>query len=224
MQYLIAFWGGILSFFSPCVLPLIPAYLSIISGVSASEIIKGDKNLSKKIFLSSVFFVLGFSLVFSLMGAGASYIGSFLFKYKNIFQKTMGIFLILLGIHTTGLLNIKWLNFEKRIRLKNSQYNYFSAFLIGCAFAIGWSPCIGPVLGGILVMASNAGIMSKGFILLLFYSLGLGIPFLLAAFFAGVFFNFISRYKNIFKYIEIFAGLLIILLGFLLFFNKLNFE
>jgi len=232
-QYIIAFWGGIISFLSPCVLPLIPVYISIISGVSTQEILKEEnKKINFHIIISALLFILGFSLVFSIMGAGASYLGGFLIKYKIIFQKVMASILVLIGLHISGLINIKFLNYEKRIQIKtnsdktlksfNTWSKYLLPFLTGCAFAIGWSPCIGPILAGILVMASTSAILSKGFLLLLTYSLGLGIPFILAAILSGFFFKFISKYRKIFKYTETISGIIIILAGILLFFDKIN--
>ncbi len=223
-EFVLTFWAGVLTFFSPCVLPLIPAYLSMISGVSASQIVKeGESGIHKKVFYASLFFFLGFSLVFSLMGAAASYIGSFLLSHKDIFQKIMGLALVILGAHTAGFLNINLLNYEKRAFLKTADKSFFSSFLMGAAFAFGWSPCIGPVLAGVLMLASSAAVY-KGFLMLFVYSLGLGVPFLIAGLFSASFFKFISSKKSIFFYVEKIAGIALIILGIALFFNKFSIE
>ncbi|PIS48071.1 MAG: cytochrome C biogenesis protein [Elusimicrobia bacterium CG08_land_8_20_14_0_20_51_18] len=223
-EYFIALGAGMATFFSPCVLPLIPGYLSIISGVSAGEILKGENDsLHKKVFYSSLFFTLGFSLVFSILGATASAVGSLLAQNKALFQKIMGALLFLLGVHMTGLINIKWLNYEKRAAIKPENKNYFSAFLIGAGFAFGWSPCIGPFLGGILLMAATKA-AAKGALMLFLYSVGLGIPFLAAGLASASFFKFISSRKNLFRRVELVSGIILAALGVLLFFDKLFLE
>lgn len=220
----VTFWAGILTFFSPCVLPLIPAYLSMISGVSASEILKeNQKEVHKKVFLNSLFFFFGFSAVFSIMGAAASFIGSFLLTHRDIFQKVMGAVLVLLGAHTAGFFNIGFLNYEKRAFLKSTDKSLFSSFIMGAGFAFGWSPCIGPILASILMMASSASVY-KGMFMLFVYGLGLGIPFIAAGFFGASFFKIISSQKHILFYAEKIAGIILIILGILLFLNKFSIE
>lgn len=223
-EYLIALGAGMATFFSPCVLPLIPGYLSMISGVSAGEILKGESaGLHKKIFHSTLFFVLGFSLVFSILGATASAAGSLLLNNKTLFQKITGVLLVLLGVHMTGLFSIKWLNYEKRFFLRHAHRHHASALLIGMGFAFGWSPCIGPFLGGILLLAATTA-AGNGALMLFLYSVGLGIPFLLAGLASASFFKFISAHRNAFRYIEIVSGSILALLGVLLFLGRLSLD
>lgn len=223
-ELFVTFWAGVLTFLSPCVLPLIPAYLSMISGVSAAQLLKeGENRVHLKVFYSSVFFFFGFSLVFSLMGAAASFLGSFLLSHREMIQKIMGIALIILGAHTAGFLNINFLNYEKRASLKSENKSFFSSFLMGAAFAFSWSPCIGPVLAGILMMASSASFY-KGILMLFVYALGLGLPFIAAGFFGASFFKFISSKKKALFYTEKVAGIALIILGILLFLNKFSIE
>lgn len=223
-EYFIAIGAGTATFFSPCVLPLIPGYLSMISGVSAGEILKGESHrLHLKIFQSTLFFVLGFSLVFSVLGASASAAGSLLLNNKALFQRITGVLLVLLGVHMTGLFSIKWLNYEKRFFLRHAHSRHASAFIIGMGFAFGWSPCIGPFLGGILLMAATTA-AAKGALMLFLYSAGLGIPFLVAGLASASFFKFVSARRNAFRYVEIVSGSILAFLGVLLFLGRLSID
>lgn len=209
-----AFIAGLLSFISPCILPLVPAYISYITGSSIKE------NDNKKVIRKSILFVLGFSCIFILLGITATVISSFLYEYKNIFNKIAGVILVILGINLTGLLKIKFL--YKTIGKINMDKLNNNPFLIGLAFGFGWTPCVGTVLAGILAIASNMSTILQGTFLLIVYSLGMGIPFILT----GVFIDKILKVtKNIMKYgniISIITGILIIILGILVFFNKLT--
>ena len=162
--------AGLASFFSPCIFPLMPGYISLISGVSADELLK-EKTVSLKPGVSSIFFVAGFSAAFALMGAGAGIIGGFLSNNKHIISAIAGIILVILGAHTAGVININFFNYEKRVALNKFQPGFLGAFIMGVAFAIGWSPCIGPVLAGILAMSAASETAAQGMFLLLFYSL-----------------------------------------------------
>jgi cytochrome c-type biogenesis protein len=221
-----SFTAGIISFISPCVLPIVPAYLSFITGVSV-EVIEDKKGRSKalkRIILNTLFFVLGLSIVFVAMGAGAAFLGSsFSFTNNPIFTKIGGVIVIFFGLHFLGAFRISWLNYEKRFHLREKPIGILGSFIIGLAFAFGWTPCIGAILGSILVLASNSQTVGQGMFLLLFYSLGLGIPFLLVGvgfnYFIGIF-SFIKRH---FKVIEIIGGVFLIIIGFLLFFNLLGY-
>lgn len=210
-----------LTFLSPCVLPLIPGYLSMISGVSLNEI-KSENytSLNREIFYHTLFFVSGFSLIFTILGATASFVGQFLLENKTIIQKIMGLIIIVLGLHIAGFINITFLNYENRNIKKFQNKSYYSSFIIGMSFAFGWSPCVGPILSGILMMAAKTNPL-KGSILLFVYSFGLGLLFLFAGLASGYFFRFVSKYKNKFRYVEIFSGLILIFIGILLFLNKL---
>jgi len=224
-EYIISFFSGALSFFSPCVLPLIPAYLSIISGFSAREILSDDlSKIEKKRFVYfSIFFVLGFSVVFAMLGVFSSFTGSFIIKNRVLIQKIMGVIMVFIGLHISGVFRIKLFEFEKRKIYKSINPSYLTSFITGMSFAFGWSPCIGPFLANILLIASAKSIY-HGFILLVIYSFGLGIPFIIAAVGAGFFFKFISSNKKLFIYIEKISGLIIVLIGALIFLDRFSIE
>ncbi len=212
--------AGVLSFVSPCVLPLIPAYISYISGASLQEIQSGEVS-SKKIIINSIAFVLGFSTVFVLLGASATLIGKALLRHMNTFKIVAGIIIIIFGLHTTGLIRLKFLNYEKKVQIKKSNSaTLIGAYLIGLAFAAGWTPCVGPILGAILVTASTYTTMWKGILLLIVYSLGLGIPFILTAWAINKFFVAFKKIRKYFHTIEIVSGILLIIVGLLLIFTK----
>ncbi|MGC8721717.1 MAG: cytochrome c biogenesis CcdA family protein [Caldisericaceae bacterium] len=213
VSILTALFGGILSFLSPCVLPLIPAYISYISGVSLQDINEGDANTSK-IFANSVAFVIGFSIVFILLGASASAVGRILSRNKRTFDLIAGIIIALFGLHTSGLVRFKFLNYEKKANVKSRTPSFLNALLLGIAFSFGWTPCVGPILGAILTQASTLDTMGKGVALLAIYSLGLGIPFVLTAIAINKFFVAFRVIRKYFNQIEIFTGLLLIGVGF----------
>jgi len=216
-----AFIAGLFSFFSPCVLPLVPGYISFISGISLEEIEQGDKQ--NKVIIGSIFFILGFSLVFILLGATATFIGSFLLEKAFILEKIAGIIIIIFGIHMSGLYRIKFLDYEKRLYAKNRPVNIVvGPFLIGLAFAFGWTPCIGPILAGILIYAGTQKTLYQGILLLMIYSAGLGIPFLLTALALNKFYMLSSKIKKYFKTIEIVGGVLLILVGLLILTDNLH--
>ena len=226
ISFITAFFAGLLSFVSPCVLPLIPAYISYITGLSLEEL-KNQDTLSRKaklkVFLSSIWFVIGFSAVFVILGATATAIGSFFLAQLNLIMKIAGVIIIIFGLHTAGWLKIKWLYYEKRIQMNTSNItSYLSIFLMGAAFAFGWSPCIGPILAAILVYASSQDTILKGILLLFSYSLGLGIPFILTALAVNKFFSAFAKIKKYFRTIEILSGLLLILVGILIFVGSLG--
>ena len=223
MGHLIAAFGaGVMSFFSPCVLPLLPGFLSMLSGFSAGELIKGDpKVLTRKVVISAAFFVLGFTVVFSVMGAAASALGDLLSSHKETLAKIFEVVMVFLGVHMTGLRNLNFLNYEKRFSLRGLAAGPAGAFIMGVAFALGWSPCIGPMLAFILSLAAVSGTAAKGVALLLVYSAGMAVPFLAAAFLTARFFAFIGRFKSALRYVEIVSGVILIAAGVLLFFDRL---
>jgi len=224
LSYLTAFGAGVLSFFSPCVLPLLPGYFSMLSGLSASELLAGSERAAvRKVVLNALAFVAGFSLVFSLLGAAATGIGSLLAEHKGTLLKIFGVLLTLLGAHMTGLVNINPLNYDKRFSMRSLGGGYAGSLLMGCAFALGWSPCIGPILAGILSMAAVSGGAWKGGTLLLAYSAGLAVPFIAAAFLTARFFSFVGRFKKVLRWVEVIAGVLMMAVGALLFFDRLMF-
>jgi len=223
-QVLFAFLGGVLSFISPCVLPLVPAYISFISGVSVEKLVAKEKSTPalSGVFLSSLLFVLGFSLVFVLLGASATFFGRLIGSQMGLLRKVAGLLLIVFGLHTMGVYRIGFLNYEKRLRLKSGKSSYLQAFLMGIVFAFGWTPCIGPILAGILALAGTQESVSFGVLLLSVYALGLGLPFLLTGLATGWFLNFFDRVKKHFKIVEIAAGGLLITIGALIFTNRLG--
>ena len=209
-----AFLAGLLSFISPCVLPLVPGYISFISGISLEDIENKRQQNKNTIIISSLFFIIGFSLVFILLGATATLLGSFLLEKAFILKKVAGLIIIFFGIHISGLYRIKFLDYEKRIYTNTRPVNIIvGPFLMGLAFAFGWTPCIGPVLAAILVYAGTQDTVSQGILLLTLYSAGLGIPFLLTALAINKFYLFSNKIKKHFKVIEIVGGALLILIG-----------
>lgn len=194
------------------------------SGISLDELSKGTEKslLARKAGLSSLFFVLGFAVVFIALGASATAVGRFLANHMAVISKGVGILIILFGLHTTGILPIKWLYYEKRVQSSKFDPGLFGSFLMGLAFAFGWTPCIGPILAGILALAATQETVFQGMSLLLVYSLGLGIPFILTGFSLNIFLQFFNRYKRFIRWGEIFAGVLLIFIGALIFSNKLT--
>ncbi len=220
-----AILAGLLSFLSPCVLPLIPGYLSFISGVSMDDLQRRDRSsaLTGRLFINTLFFVLGFSLVFVLLGATASSLGKFLTENLSLFNKIAGVLVFLFGLHVAGVFRVKALNYEKRFHLDTSKRRgLLGSSLIGIAFAFGWTPCIGPILGSILVLAGQQASVNQGILLLLFYSAGLGIPFIITAVLFSYLIGTFSFVKRHFHAIEIISGVLLMIIGVLIFFNLLQ--
>lgn len=221
-----AFIGGLITFISPCVLPLIPAYLSFISGVSIDEMryLEDKKQITHRVILNSLLFIAGFTLIFIILGASASYFGKLLLKHRDIIEKVGGTLVIFFGLHTMGVFNIKFLNYEKTLKVKQTSRGLVKSFLMGLAFAAGWTPCISPVLSAILILAAKQNSMPQGMSLLFVYSLGFSIPFFLAGMGINIFFVFFNKIKKYFRAIEICAGILLIFLGILIFTDNLNLQ
>jgi cytochrome c-type biogenesis protein len=230
---LAAFGAGILSFISPCVLPLIPGYLSYISGLSLDEMRGGSAtartvgvavaappHLRRRVLLSSAFFILGFSLVFIALGASASAIGSFVMAQRGVFSKIAGAVIIIFGLHTMGVLRIEWLYQEKRVQTNRQPGGPFGALLVGIAFAFGWTPCIGPILAGILAIAATRSGVDEGVRLLAAYSLGLGVPFFATALAINRFFGALARIRRHYHKIELVSGALLVIIGILIFTDR----
>jgi cytochrome c-type biogenesis protein len=216
-----AFLAGVASFLSPCVLPLIPGYLSFISGLSLDDLSQEtESGILRGAGLGSIFFVLGFSVVFIALGASATAIGRDFFMHRLFLDRVAGGVIILFGLHMSGLVPIRLLYYEKRAQARVAP-GFWGAFIMGLAFAFGWTPCIGPILGAILALAATQRTLIEGMRLLAVYSLGLGIPFILAAFGLGSFLRIFKRYKNFLPWIERISGLFLVLMGFLIFFNRL---
>ncbi|MDX9857399.1 MAG: cytochrome c biogenesis protein CcdA [candidate division Zixibacteria bacterium] len=221
-----AILAGLLSFVSPCVLPLIPGYLSFISGVSVEELMSRERSGGnyRKLLLNTLFFVIGFSLVFVVLGLGASGIGNFLQRHMGIFNKVAGVIVFLFGLHVTGLLRIKALNYEKRFNLagQKKKRGVFGSAIIGIAFGFGWTPCIGPILGSILIIAAQQGSLTEGAMLLVAYSAGLGVPFILTALLFNYLIGTFGFIKRHFHAVEIISGGLLMIVGILIFFDLLG--
>src|SRR5262245_13874 len=198
VSVLMAFVAGLLSFVSPCVLPIVPGYLSFISGINMAEF-KGEKpapGLARRVGITSLFFVLGFSTIFIALGATATLVGYYLQHYKRALGMVGGAVIIVLGLHMTGILPIKWLLFEKRAEMRTRPVGLIGAYLVGLAFAFGWTPCIGPILAMILGMAAQQDTVFQGIILLAAYSAGLGIPFVVSGLAINGFFAAFARLRR----------------------------
>jgi cytochrome c-type biogenesis protein len=219
-----AFLAGLVSFASPCVLPIVPGYLSFISGVNVSQFRDGGapRDLVRRVVLTSLAFVLGFSTVFVTLGAAATYVGSLLQEHKRTLGMIGGVVIIVLGLHTTGVIRIGWLLSEKRASVTRRPLGLLGAYVVGLAFAFGWTPCIGPILGAILLYASQQETVTQGIVLLAAYSAGLGIPFLLAALAVNWFFKASGGLRRSMRAIEIASGLLLVGVGLLLVTGRLT--
>ncbi len=214
----LAFGAGFISFLSPCVLPLIPGYISYISGESLGDLVEKQK----KIILKTVLFSLGFSLVFISFGATASLIGNILLEYSYTLRIIAGIIIIIFSLQLIGILNLNFLNQEKRFQTKNYSNNLFFPVLVGAAFGFGWTPCIGPVLGSILTLAAVESSIGKGILLLSFYSLGLAIPFILSGYGISKFLKFSKNFRKNIKIVSITGGIILLITGILILTNKLQ--
>jgi len=211
----IAFTAGLASFLSPCILPLIPVYLSVLGGGKTER-------TRLRLLTRSLGFVLGFTTVFIILGATASFLGSLIHSNLSLLRKLGGIVMVVMGLHTSGLLRLNLLNREARLELSGIGTKLGGSYLLGLAFAFGWTPCIGPVLGSILVYAGTSQTISQGIVLLLFYSLGIAMPLLLVAALADVLQGKLSRFNRAGQIISKVSGLIMIAAGIMLFMNKFN--
>ena len=216
-EYLIAFGAGLISFLSPCVLPLIPGYISYISGQSLQEIL----NKKEINFFPLVLFCLGFSTVFVILGASASFLGQTLLQNSEILRIVAGIVIIIFSLQLIGIINIPYLNFEKRFDAKESR-NILFPYVIGVAFGFGWTPCIGPILGSILALASIEETLSRAVILLILYSLGLAIPFVLSGYLIQKFLLFSKNFRKNINLISKIGGIILLITGILILTNQLQ--
>jgi cytochrome c-type biogenesis protein len=224
ISYIGAFLAGLLSFLSPCVLPLIPSYITYITGLSFSDLDAEHPShvVRQKTLLHSLAFIAGFTTVFVLLGASATLIGSFLQEHMTIIRKAGGVLVVLFGLHVAGFLPINWLLGEKRINVRHKPAGYLGSFLVGLAFAAGWTPCIGPILASILMIAATEDNVGHGIVLLLLYSIGLGIPFLVSSLALHRFILFFNRFKRHIRIFEIITGIFLIIVGVLIFTNWLS--
>lgn len=220
ISLILAFSAGLISFLSPCVLPLVPAYISYITGTTIDEL----KTKKSKLYVlyRSIWFVIGFSVIFIAMGASITSLGKVFIRNQSIFRKIAGILIFIFGLHTTGILKIKLFYYEKRLLSFNKTKGTFGAVLMGMAFAAGWTPCVGPILSSILVYASSLETINKGIILLVAYSLGLGVPFVLTAVAIESLSGKLKKLNNYLEMISVFSGILMIIMSILIFTNKMG--
>jgi cytochrome c-type biogenesis protein len=222
VSYSGAFLAGIFSFLSPCIFPLIPAYFTFITGYSLDELTNSENNrIRKRVIISTFTYVCGFSLVFVLLGASASFLGGLIQHYLGIIRIVGGIIIILLGIHLTGIIRFSTLEVEKRFHLRKKPLHFLGIFLVGMGFAAGWSPCIGPLLGSILILAGSRDTVSEGMFLLALYSGGLAIPFMLISVFIHLILNFVKKASRFIIHVNRAAGILLIIMGIMLIFDRL---
>ena len=215
-----AFVAGLVSFLSPCVLPLVPGYVSLISGVGVEELKSQESRLLQKMMLNSISFILGFSVVFITLGAISTEVGQLLARYKSSLAQVAGVVIILFGLHLTGIFRINALYADKRLHGVKGGSTAGGAFLIGFAFAFGWTPCVGPILAVILGFAAAQDSVFKGILLLTIYSMGLAVPFLLTSLGIERFLKFYSRFRSHMHALEVASGALLIVLGVLLVFGR----
>ena len=217
MELFIALGAGLISFLSPCVLPLIPGYISYISGSSINELIeKKSVNL-----FPIILFTVGFSIVFIFFGAASTLLGQVLLQNSYELRIVAGVIIVILSLHLIGIINIKFLNYEKRVQT-DIKRNFFSPALIGMAFAFGWTPCIGPILGSILVLASTEESLQQGILLLTFYSIGLAVPFILAGYLIQRFLVFSKNFRKNIKKVSKIGGSILLITGILMITNHLQ--
>jgi cytochrome c-type biogenesis protein len=215
-----AFVAGLVSFLSPCVLPLVPGYVSLISGVGVEELKSQESKLFRKVMLNSIGFILGFSVVFITLGAISTEVGQLMARYKSVLAQVAGVVIILFGLHLTGIFRINALYADKRLHSVKGGSTMGGAFLIGFAFAFGWTPCVGPILAVILGFAAAQDSVMKGVVLLAIYSLGLAVPFLVTSLGIERFLKFYSRFRSHMHAVEVASGALLIALGVLLVFGR----
>src|SRR5688572_625957 len=223
---LAAFGAGLLSFISPCVLPLVPGYLSYVSGLSLDDLrgtnqsAAASSNTRTRIVVASLAFILGFSLVFVALGATASAVGQFLIERLPILSRLAGAVIILFGLHTMGVLRIEWLYQTKQVQTRRKPAGPVGAMLVGAAFAFGWTPCLGPILAGILAVGASRETVGDAVQLLATYSLGLGVPFLVTGLAINKFFGAMAKIRRYYHAIELVSGALLVIIGLLIFTNR----
>ena len=218
IKSIIALGAGFISFLSPCVLPIIPGYISYITGKNLNEIEKDRREVLKK----TITFALGFSLVFIFLGIGASFIGNVLLFYSAELRIAAGIVIIVFSLQLLGVLKLSFLTKEKRFETSSFKNNLFFPFIVGTAFAFGWTPCIGPVLGSIIALSATEATIGKGIMLLTFYSLGLAIPFILSGYYMTKFLNSKSGFGKYYNVVTKTGGIVLFFTGFLILTNQIQ--
>jgi len=214
----LAFTAGFLSFFSPCVLPMVPSFILYIAGYTFRDVQARDDltEIRRKSVVSSLFFILGFSIVFIALGLAASLLGQVLFRYRDAIRVVGGIIIMLLGLYLMRVLKFPFLDLEKRLNLRSKPVGYSGAFIMGVTFSAAWTPCAGPILGSILVLATASGTFYKGLALLVFYSAGLALPFFLASLSVNLALAFIRKIERIIRVVTFVSGLFIFIIGLLM--------
>lgn len=212
----IAFTAGLLSFLSPCVLPLVPSYVTFITGMGLEDL----QVRKRKALVHAVLFILGFTLIFLMLGAGATVLGRVMLTYRDWISRIGGVLVIFFGLYMLGVLNLGFLARDTRIHLSDKPVGYLGTVLVGIAFGAGWSPCIGPILGAIMTMAANEADLQRGLLLLLTYSMGLAVPFLLAALMVDRFLTLFAKHRTKMIWVNRGAGLLLIFVGVLMVTNQ----
>ncbi len=224
ISYLGAFGAGVLSFASPCVLPLIPAYLCFLGGASLDELTAEggvDKHVQRRVFISALAFVFGFATVFIMLGATATAVSNLVAENIGILSQVAGVIIVIFGLHYMGVFKIGFLNFEKRMHIESKPTSLIGAYVIGLAFAFGWTPCVGPILATILMVAASGDEVLYGVSLLAVYAAGIGLPFLLAAFAVKPFMAFLGRFRKHMRKVEIAIGTLLVVTGIAIFTGSL---
>lgn len=224
VSYIVAFTAGFFTFLSPCLLPIIPSFIAYIAGVSFTDLkdAGGDKTVRWKTMAHSILFILGFSVIFILFGLTATAIGKALFQYQNLIRIAGGILIIIFGLYLTGVLKLDFLTKERRIDFKSKGASYIGSFLVGVTFAAAWTPCAGPILGSILVLAGTKASMIEGAKLLGAYSIGIAVPFFIVGIAINSFTEYFNRFKKIMRIVNIVGGIFLIIVGVLVATNYLT--
>ena len=223
ISYFYVVLAGLLSFLSPCVLPIVPGYLCFLAGTSLDKIASGeDASKERNVFYFALSFVFGFSTVFILLGASATLLSGLIYEYLDILRVVGGIIIIIFGIHFMQIIQLPFLNRDTRYQIESYRPGVVGSYVIGLSFAFGWTPCIGPILGSVLSIAASSETVTYGIVLLMLYSAGLGIPFLLAAYAINGFIRFLTKIRNYIRVIEIFTGVLLVIFGILILTNRIQ--
>ena len=218
VSFFVAFTAGIFSFLSPCVLPIVPSYLSFVSGVSLEEM-RAPQVASRvrwRVTLNSLAFIFGFSVVFISLGASVSFLSSFFLVYRDVIRTLGGVFIVLVGVYLMGFFKVSLLDRYLQFNLKDKPAGYLGSVLVGVVFAVAWTPCVGPILGAVLALAGTSGEAGRGFVLLTSYAAGLALPFFLSAVAVNSFFQLSQRFRRYIHAIHFVAGVLLVIVGILL--------
>ena len=224
VSYIVAFTAGILTFLSPCILPLVPSFIAYITGVSYNDLKNDGKmhEVRRKTISHTLLFILGFSVIFLLLGLTATAIGQALFQYQKAIRIGGGVLIILFGLVLTGIVKLGFMEKDHHLNVHAKKATYFGSFLVGVTFAAAWTPCAGPILGSILVIAGTKSSVGEGAVLLMLYSAGIAVPFLITALAIHSFLNYFNRFKKVMSHINIVAGVLLMIVGVLIITDSLN--